>query len=134
MDVYYGIGDQERLNHDIEDCIQYYLDDCDPDNMPESIVVHENAPDKASVDVDYMLDHVYEMLDEEYGDPDGDSTEPPECVVKKAHELAALIMQHYQVWRCEPTGVTYEVDVKKWIANDPDAIKKCARNDEREVR
>jgi hypothetical protein len=123
MHTYYGIGDQEQLNCDIQDCIQYYIDECDPENLPEKIMVHENAPDKASVNVDSMLERVYEWLDDDYGDPDGDSTVPPECVVEKAHDLADLILQHYHVWRCEPTGITFEVDVKKWIANDPDAIR-----------
>jgi hypothetical protein len=120
--TYYGIGNQESLDAEIGDCIQNYLDMCDPDNMPEAITVDEYEQAKASVNVDSMLEQVYEWLDDEYGNPDDDSTVPPECVVEKAHELADLILANYHVWRCEKNGMHYNVDVKKYVAGEQDAI------------
>ena len=43
-------------------------------------------------------------INENYGDPDGDYTEPTENMISVAIALVDIIKREYPVFLCEPTG------------------------------
>lgn len=52
-----------------------------------------------------MLDDLYERLDTEYGDPEGQvDNEPDKKVELAAKSLIEEVKKSYKVWMCEPTG------------------------------
>ena len=114
----YGLDGQECLDVDIEDTVNNYLDMCDESDTPETLTVYEYGRRKASFDVDHFLETVYEWLDEEYGDPEGNATDIPDEVKEKAEELKVVILEHYESWICVKTGVKFEVDVKRYLSGD----------------
>lgn len=55
------------------------------------------------------LDQFLEDLDEEYGDPDGDNTEPTETMKAASLAFADAILKEYTPFFCEPTGEVVEI-------------------------
>lgn len=107
-DTYYGLRTDERLrHHGVDDFVESYLEEREARHWPDTIEVVKWERQKLG-DGDFQVpDDLYEALDEEYGDPDGDRSIPSENV--------RAVKDEYFVWACEPTDVVYKVDVKKWV-------------------
>lgn len=109
--ILYGFEDSERLYEDPDELLEAALDDCDIASISKTATIHEyTRAEVAEVNLDRLLEQVYERLDEEYGDPDGDFPDIPEQVVCAARLLANAIRRTYKPWLCVQTGVTFEVD------------------------
>lgn len=117
---------QERLRYDdLDEAIGYLLDDSFPDPLPATLTV--GAFVKESISEAYAKDIANDLveeqlahLDENFGDPDGDSTEPWPELVAAAEAFAAELRRKYEVWICKCVH-TVEVDVAEWVkANRPD--------------
>lgn len=119
---YYGTDEQERLDDDLNDCLIKEIDDLIKGNEPDTITIYEYEQEKAELDIFDILNHTYEFLDDNYGDMDGDPTDIPDVVKEKAKELVDLILETYHVFRCERTGVRFEVDVKRFMAGECNTI------------
>jgi hypothetical protein len=55
-----------------------------------------------------LIEKLFESLDDELADPDGDPTEPTEAVNAAALALARAVIADYDVWAHEPTGGVIE--------------------------
>lgn len=116
--VFYGIGDREILYATTEqDAVVEWFEGLSADdvkNLPETVEIAKYMPRKVDTNLncaDLLTDTVLEELDEEYGSPDGDSTDF--AISEKAIELRqAFINQvcnEFPVWQCEVVG-TIEVN------------------------
>lgn len=109
MAEYYGHGEQERLDSDIEDTVRRVMEDGCTD-FPIKINVFKPmsiAKDSESFAKD-ILEDILERLDEEYADPDGSNTEPTENMKKASLALAKVMLDEYTSWMCEKTGEVIE--------------------------
>lgn len=107
---FYGYGEQDRLDSDIEDTVRIVMEDGDYTDFPIKIDVYK--PMSIAKDADTfaknILEDILERLDEEYGDPDGDGTEPTENMKEASLKLAQVIINEYQSWACVKTGEDIE--------------------------
>ncbi len=70
-----------------------------------------------------LVESVYENLDEEFGDPEGNFTVVPSEVVSAAALVLALIKETYEPWACEVVETTH-VDVLAWVKeHEPSWLK-----------
>lgn len=79
---------------------------------------------------DTFLEILLEWLDEEWGDPNEDPTDPTTKMKEAAFVLANAISQEYEVWACEPTGnyVDYtRAEVKDLLGNAMDHLRDFPR-------
>lgn len=111
---YYGFEDSERLYQDPDELLEAVLEYCDDiTSVSKTAVVYEYVRARPEPDVDRILEDIYERLDEEYGDPEGDYTDIgklPEEVVCAARLLANAVRRNYRSWLCVRTGTKFEVD------------------------
>ncbi len=56
-----------------------------------------------------VLERLLEDLDEDYADPDGDSTTPTDTMREAARAFVGVVAKEYKVWSCEPTGKVISV-------------------------
>jgi hypothetical protein len=114
--TYYGLATSERLRHSsIEEFVESYLDERDPSGWPDTLEVVKWERQKIG-DADLQPpEDLYEMLDEEYGDPDEEPTEPSENVLALWEKYAAAVKEEYHVWACEPTNEVHRIQVRDWV-------------------
>lgn len=101
--------DSERLSCEtVQEAVEEWNDQLEEGDLPETLTVYAwrpmalPAPDKIA---ERVLEYVYEMLDDEYGDPDG--CYPPTVPVPlsdAAMVFAAAVREHYKVFMCERAG------------------------------
>jgi len=106
---------------EIHDAIENHLDGIPRDEWPETLRVYgwkrlkiETSGWTEQTVVDIVIEH----LDEEYGDPDGDTTDTTEPMLAAARVFVAAIVAEYQ-----KTSWPHEVDedfqlyihVKQWV-------------------
>ena len=60
------------------------------------------------------LEHALEILDDEYGGPDGSDPQPSDTMSKAAAAFAKAIADEYIPWECEHDGHTEKIDLLKW--------------------
>ena len=105
----YGIGDQEILNTNLNDCVERYLDAIPPGDLPKHAPVvkvehyRPRALESGALFMDTHLDALYESLDEEYGNPEGDATEPTQAVRQAWQTFLDVVRAEYVSWFCDPT-------------------------------
>jgi len=92
------------------------------------VVVNKHETKKASIDImDDILLPILEILDEEYGDIDGDGTVPSEKMVNAAKQFGDVILEEYVVKACEITETkkyTHE-EVKDILKKNKEKMSKC---------
>lgn len=113
-------GQEDLRFSDEYEAIQCILEDTD-DPLPEKIVLCGFARMEITPTiVPHPLEDLLDQLDDEYGNPNGDPTEPTEAMEKAEKRFLKAIYREYLPWACEEV-VRKEIDVKKWIAeNRPD--------------
>ena len=100
--VYYGAEGQLQLDDTPEDAVL----NRDIDNMELfPIVVYKYAPVVPQLDPKRILEDTLELLDEEYGDIDGDGTHPTEKMKKAAEDFCAAILSEYTSSMLEHIGI-----------------------------
>lgn len=119
---FYGMENTERLEFDDPDeVVDRYLDDAvnTPGEsfdsvaerlaFPIEVCEYEpmEIPDAQDI-ANSALEHALENLDEEYGDPDGDNTEPTEAMKAAALSFGRAVVADYVPWACEQTGKVIE--------------------------
>ena len=121
MSEFYGYDGQERLSRDAEDVVRDLMEDAEYSNFPIKVHVFESQePFKNSEKfANSILEDILENLDENYGDPDSNGTEPTENMKKASLELTKVLTKEYHVWMCEPTGkiLEFSEDEVRKIAN-----------------
>jgi hypothetical protein len=99
---------------DIDDAIGDVLADIPTDERPRTIEVYAFRPMEVKVNPEDILSPILESLDEDFGNPHGDYSEPTTKMLEAAKLLARVIDAEYDSWACESFGVV-EVDVGAWI-------------------
>lgn len=104
--ILYGRKSQEKLDLDIEDTLRYYIDDKNFDDYPIEIYIFKRLNPIPNVEqyADNLLNILLEELDNEYADPDNETTEPTQNMIDASLILAQTIKDEYTSWMCEPTG------------------------------
>jgi hypothetical protein len=122
--VYWGPPGEERYSSsDIEEVIEMVLDHAHP-GVPGTITVVAMSPrimTAKDVSPDTILENTLEYLDEEYGDPDGDHTDPTPAMGEAAQKLAEVIARDYEVWICDEV-LRVELDkedIATWLKVNP---------------
>lgn len=131
--------DADYLTHQsIEFAIDEFLEDVEPPEWPDEVVVYGFAPMEVRFSGyarDNMLDELVESLDEDYGDPYGNSDDyrPSDAVKAKADELLRLMEAEYPCWTCEEVE-TVTVPLRDYVplerSEDPDVMARMARRKE----
>jgi hypothetical protein len=115
-DTYYGLATSEQLRHqDVDSFVESYLDEIEPRFWPDTIEVVKWERQKLDGGCFQDLDDLYEMLDEEHGDPDASPSVPSKNVQECWETFVRAVKDDYFVWVCEPTDEVTKVDVKKWV-------------------
>lgn len=119
--VFWSVGEEERLSHYTEDdAIEDFLSmfalpgGAWADNTPTSLELVGYARMEMSLHPGSTVDRTLELLDDEYGDPDGGYSRPTEAMLEAEKAYHAAIVKEYEPWMCEPV-VRKTVDVAKWI-------------------
>ncbi len=123
--------DEERLSHeDPAEAVGEMMDGMtykEIEELPDKITVYAWRRTKMGDEVNHLgiLEPIYENLDDEYGDPDGEmgGSEYPKEVVLAAMLLVDAIHKTYTPWTCTVCGEE-EFDIaeqKKEILEDRDA-------------
>jgi hypothetical protein len=132
--VYWSCDDAaEQLYHDDpDDAVEEFIDDfLDPkmtpaevlEAIPAEIDVYGYARMKPSISEETSLEHLLEVLDEEYGDPDDSSTEPTPAMLAAEKQFHEAVLREYESWACKKV-CTKTVDSKEWIQkNRPDWLE-----------
>jgi hypothetical protein len=120
---FYGIGDQESLIHqDFDECVEDYLDQCDRLDIAFDVQGYKTC----TIATRFLqpLEHVLELLDEEYGDPEGGYTKPTEKMKEAEESFLEAVLSEYKAWTCEPIGEPVKVNGFKWARKHrPDWIR-----------
>jgi hypothetical protein len=114
---WWGAPHCERYTHtDPDDAIEEILDEASgpPADYGEVVVV-EVAPVNVALYAYSVLDPLLNDLDEEYGDPEGEPTEPTKAMKQAAAAFVRAVVADYKVWLCEPTGNEVRVNALDWV-------------------
>lgn len=126
-DILYGLEDDEHLSMSIKEVLDRVID---AHRCPESetweraakrvewpVSIHEfkrMTPSHTAEDIaERCILDVMDTLDAEYGDPDGDATEPTEAVKASALAFGKAVLADYVSWACEKTGKVIVVDMEE---------------------
>ena len=116
---YYSCNDgYETLIHtDRDEAIHDYLDQYDDDNAPDTVTVYGFAkmvPD-AKWQAITMLDNLLDVLDNEYGDPNGHAGQygATDTMRDAALEFVNKVLAEYRVYACDEVSCE-TVNVDEW--------------------
>ena len=117
--VYWDCEEQEHLTHDdMDDAIESILDDMAPSPLPRKMKICGYARMEMKMATG-ALEDVLENLDMEYGDPDGERSDPTPKMQLAEEMFLEVVRSEYEVWTCEIVE-TREIDVAEWVAaNQP---------------
>lgn len=114
-DILYALDGDERLKYSVAEALEFGLCEQNLDDIDYPILVHEYRRMKPSLNADRILEDVLDHLDENYCNPDGDSTEPTEEMKQAAKVFADSILSQYVSWSCECNGNVIEITRDKAI-------------------
>ena len=99
-ELWYGVKGQERICETIDDLLDGF-----PEGTPVEVHVFRKCKVNRVETIAFaVLDRLLEDLDDDYGDPDGDLTEPTDGMKWAAKVFIDAVLKEYVVWTCEPTG------------------------------
>lgn len=101
----------------IDEAMQEYVDDVDHSKWDKQVEIYRYEPMKISDAQkqrwsEWALENLIENLDEEHGDPDGETTITKEMETA-AREFVDKVIAGYHVWSCEKVE-TIKVDLVEW--------------------
>lgn len=117
----YGYADSERLFDSPDELLEEWVERHEQDTTFDEAAASEEWPMKICVFrrmdhwtsrhilAERALDRLLEDLDEEYGDHDGEPTEPSESMKRASLAFADSILKEYMPFMCEPTGEVIEI-------------------------
>ena len=116
---FWGLEGSETLHtSDKDEAIQEALEQ-DFEFLPFTLEIcgfNRMKPYLSEATRENLLENIYEVLDETFGGPDGETTRAPKEIEEAFKSFVDLLLSKYQSWACEV--VTKEkVDVKKWVEN-----------------
>lgn len=118
IEMWGGEDDEMLVHENIDDFIESLLDGDPDEDFPASITVcgyKRRTMDSNDLRADQILEDILENLDQEYGDPDGDQTDPTADMEQAAQALVEAIKKDYEVWSCEGVLLVEVKDVRGWV-------------------
>ena len=115
--TFWGQEDQERIGAtDIDEAIEEELERRHPDPLEGEVEVWGYATRKlnAANEAKAVLERLLESWDCDYGDPDGNGTDPTPAMVAASEAFISAVIADYKVWTVEPV-VRVTVDVPVWV-------------------
>jgi hypothetical protein len=116
--ILWGEDGQELLrHHSANEAIEEVIDGYHPGPIDGDweISVYEYQPIKPGIDsCGSPLERVLEILDEEYGDPDGDGHDRTEAMKAAEKTFIEAVLTEYRSWMCEQTGKVVTVNALEW--------------------
>lgn len=130
--VFWDCCDSEELYHsDKDEAIEAFLDGfmlpvMKPEDwaaVPKTIEVSGYVRAKVDRNLDGIpLEHILELLDEDYGNPDAE-TKPTKRMKEAEKEFLKVVLEEYFVWNCEKV-CKEEVNTMEWILeNNPEWLE-----------
>ena len=131
--IYWDHEDQEHLTHeDMDDAIESILDDEAPCPLPRTMKICGYARMAISGEPG-TLEDVLEVLDMEYGDPDGERSDPTPKMKLAEEMFLEVVRSEYEPWMCEIVE-TREIDVAEWVLEHrPDWFKAGVKMEEEDT-
>ena len=110
-------GDESLALDDLDAAIEDALDGKEPPwtGTIEMIGYARETLRPEDTDAQAILAPLLESIDEIYGHPDDDATEPTPAMTAAAEALGRAVRADYEVWLCRPV-VTVLVDAAAWVA------------------
>lgn len=115
----YGLEGWEQLETELPDVVQRIIDDtwCEPGQdvmgkikWPIRILVFRPVEIQTAEHLGRIaLEAILERLDDEFGDPGGNPTEPTDTMIQAALALGEAVRANYVPWDCELTGEVIEL-------------------------
>ena len=117
--VFYGLQDQEQLDHSIDEVMERHFDGIPFDQLPAVVKVYHSRhiqPHPSRVGRD-ILETLLEHLNEDYGDPENyfATMVYPEQQRAATH-FVRTILDGYSLYQCKLTGDSEWVNVRDWAA------------------
>lgn len=117
--IYWSEGDDETLTHfNVHDAIEAYIDNIHPEPIESigEITMYEYVPMTPTLPGYFSpLEQVLEVLDEEYGDPDGDNCKATDAMKQAEQTFLNAVLAEYRPWACERTGKSVTVNALEWV-------------------
>lgn len=108
--------DESLSDESIDDAVDYYVNQFAPEEkLPAEVVVYGFAQTKPKLSG--VLEQALEWLDEEYANPEGESTQPTDAMREAERVFIAAVLKDYDCWACEVVDKV-TVDLKKWCADN----------------
>jgi hypothetical protein len=123
---YWACDEPEKLIYELpNEAVEGFLENYIMSDMPKKILLQGYTHPEVRYDGE-VLDVILENLDEEYGDPDGDMTEPNEEMKAAEKTFLEVVCKNYKPYIAESVYME-EIDVMLWIEeHKPDWLKKNA--------
>lgn len=116
-DILYGLHGSEQLFESVRELVSDRVDCCgSEEGWPVEVVEYKRMtiPESwAEAFAEGCLESALCDLDCDYGDENGDYTQPTERMKQAALALAKVILDEYVPWQCEPTGKVVTVTKEK---------------------
>ena len=126
-EVYYGLDGQERLDSEIEETLERFVDELSNDcKVQYPIKVYEWEREKMYTEKNpekfskQTLEEILEQLDDTYGDPDDFGTDPSEKLQQAMMEFTKVLIEEYDVLCCNKTGKVFEYSKEELLKGDSD--------------
>ena len=110
-----GASEDYQLHEDKNDCIESILEQYNKDEWPNKItIVAFRKADPFLYSRDYPLENMLLVLDENFGDIDGDAYGPTKKMEEAEREFISIVLSEYDPFVC--TEIFREdVFVETWI-------------------
>lgn len=120
MSEFYGLLDSETLQGSPDEVLEQWVIDSACDTFEEAasfvewpmrVYVYKpmNHWRSRNALAEGYLERILEDLDEEFGDPEGDATEPTASMKRAALAFVDSVMKEYRPWNCEKTKEVVEI-------------------------
>lgn len=120
-------SDEVLIYEDPDEAIEMYLDGLHPTDFKDihDFAMYEYKPMEPTLPFHCSpLETILEVLDEEYGNPDGDSCEATQAMKDAEQAFLKVVLAEYRPWACEQTGKKVEVNALGWVREHrPDWLK-----------
>lgn len=108
------------------DAVEEYLDDLYPTpikDLSDEVIVSGFEPMEVPEEkfAEFILEDLLERIDEEFGDPSGQYTNPTAKMVKSSRDFVKTVVEEFDIWACELSGEQITVNLKEYVReNHPD--------------
>lgn len=122
MIEFWSADGSNSLYETIDECIQNYLESIDPKSHPKEVTVvgYERTKISQTFLEASVLEFTLDALDEEFGDPNGEHSDPTSKMKEAEMTFIKVILADYFPWTCERSNEFVTVNTQEWLAKNRD--------------